>query len=198
MNKMKREKNPVKSRLTHHLACVSLPLLVGLTGLPGLKMGCGEDPGEYNIEKVTLIGILSEQSVPVCTGGQDYGWVDPHLEVGFTRIYPTGQIPGRLINGPVIVTGWKNPGDPPDPPRATGACPPPAQMRDDWLPGVEGFRIRRALPQAVTDLNPMAVETVKPFDGLKLQRKGEELETGLHNELGLMLSGLELQAHYEG
>lgn len=180
------------------LLCASLPLLIGLSGLPGLQIGCGEDPGEYDIEKVSLIGILSEQAVPVCNGSQDYSWVDSHLEVGFIRIDPTTQLPKNLIGQPVLVTGWKNPVDPPQPPQTTGACPPIAQMRSDWVLSRNGFRIKRQVSDGVRETGPMAAESVKPFDGLRLKRQGQELKAELVNTLGIPLQGIELLAHYEG
>ena len=143
-----------------------------------------------------LVGVLTLQHAERCTGTWDSEWVDPHFEVGFTRLVPVngldlGAWEGRLVRvrgvpapPPVVVV------------EHAGECP-GRQARDDWIFAKNGVRLRRTWPQALPPA--FTALEVAPFDGLTVRRDGETLHLRFKNPFpDVTLDSVELMVHYEG
>jgi len=140
-----------------------------------------------------LVGVLSEQGDRRCVPAGDE-WVNTRLEVGFVEL--VGELPGAkaLMGRPVVVSGTPVAAPARAPVEHTASCM-TAQMRSDWVQGPGGMRARRTAPAPISALR---VSAVKPLVALSAELEGEEVVVGLRNTLGVPLTELAIEAHYEG
>ena len=144
----------------------------------------------------TIVGVLTLQHAEQYDGTWESEWVDPHHEVGFTRLIPAAGIDLAPWEGKLVVVRGRAAPLPKIPVASTGECP-ARQARSDWIFGKNGVRLRRDWPQAHPAA--MTVAAVTAFDGLTVRRDGDSLHLGFTNTLpGVPLDSVELVVHYEG
>ena len=152
-------------------------------------------PGAGVAAPTVLVGLLSRQGDLLCDGTPTGKWVNQHHEVGYVGLVAGKQKLDRFESLPVIVTGrplsnFRRPEV-----HHKGACPPPMQMRSDWIQGMSGMRIKRSPGPGFPGFK---VKSIRPWTGLSITRKGEQLVVRLRNEVGVDLRHLGLRVHYEG
>lgn len=164
----------------------------------GLTLGCtrAERPMNSAISPSPerLIGVVTAQATRLCDGSAQGSWVHPRHEIGFVRAL--GAVDLAPFEGrPVVVSGRRELSPEPLPAvEPTGPCPPPMQMRSDWVEGPSGIRVRRQAPP----FEAFHVVAVEPFEGLSAELRGGELHFSLTNTLGVDLQGVSLTLYYEG
>lgn len=156
-------------------------IAVGLAASWGA--GAGAEP-----KPVRVLGFLTEQADKQCVDGR-VEWVNPHPEVGFTRVVGTDVALEALQKRAVIVTG-REAKDAAPPVKYDPECP-MMQMRSDWVEGRDGIRVERV----GRGVAAMHVTSAAPWDGLAAKVKKGALVVTLKEDLGAPVS---VTVHYEG
>jgi hypothetical protein len=147
-------------------------------------------------DATTIVGVLTLQHTERCDGTWESEWVDPHHEVGFTRLIPVEGVDLTAWEGKLVVVRGRAAPLPKSTVASTGECP-PRQARSDWIFAKNGVRLRRDWPQAHPAA--MTAAAVTAFDGLTVRRDGDSLHLRFTNTLpGVPLDSVELVVHYEG
>lgn len=157
-------------------------------------------------ERHALVGVLSEQGHLKCEGGDGtpWGggepvWTDPYPELGFVRLVPPeGLDLASAMGRPVVALGAPADGPPPARPEGCYAM----QMRDDWVYGKSGMRVKRTRAPhvafratAVQVLDTLlAAERIAHGDG----PAGDTVKLRLSNPFDRPLKALRLTLHHEG
>lgn len=147
-------------------------------------------------EAAMLVGVVHAAGTRVCREGQPEAWLDPHMEIGFTRLVSgapiaAGSLP-TIAHGQVLASA---PAAPVAAPADAVPCP-QAQMRSDWVESPDGFRVRRGDGPGIAAFE---VARTEPFEGLRVALAGDELELRLVNTLPRALAGpVTVSVHYEG
>lgn len=170
-------------------ACSLLPVSPSWASAPSPGEARGAAPRPER-----LIGVLTPQAYRRCDGTVASQWVHPHHEIGFVALVHKLKGLARYENLPVIALGapadnWKRPDA-----GHTGPCI-DAQMREDWVEGVHGTRVRRT---GGVGFEAFDVRSVQPWSGLKLTRVGDAVEVTVRNDLDFDLRHLQVRLHYEG
>lgn len=169
-------------------------LSVALLAAPPIEVG----------DRHALVGVVTEQAHLSCegaeqpfAGGQEV-WSDPYHELGFVRLVPGAGVDAASAEGrPVVVLGAPAAG--PTPARPMGCDM--MQMRDDWVYGKSGMRLRRGSPPHVA-FRAEALHVVA--DLLVAERVAgatpteARVQITLRNPLDRPLKGLALTLHHEG
>jgi len=142
-----------------------------------------------------LVGMLSLQGDRQCDGTPTGKWINQHHEVGYVHLIPGKHKLGRFENLPVILTGRPVESFRKPVVRHMGACPPLMQMRSDWTLGMQGMRVQRSPGPGFPAFK---VQSIRPWTGASITRKGDKIIVRLRNELGVDLRHLTLRLHYEG
>lgn len=154
----------------------------------GVLLGAGGVSAET--KAVRALGFLTEQADQRCLEGGKVEWLNPHAEVGFTRVVDSDVPLAPLYGKAVLVTGTAV-----EAPKLvvenTGPCP-MVQMRSDWVEGRDGIRVQRGGGAGVAALHVTAVEE---WDGLAAKVDGKSLVVTLKKDLG---APVDVTVHYEG
>lgn len=185
-----------------------MKLLVALLGLAllGLALLCcsasarraepesAPIPGvEERAPADVLIGVVAESGILLCDGSEQGRWIDLHHEIGFVRAVGGPDL-GALEGRPVVAEGHPILEQEPVVPRHTGPCPPPMQLRADWIEGPRSVRVKRAEPP----FPAFRVQAVRPFEGLEARLVDGTLEVEVRNALRRELEDVRVVVHYEG
>ncbi len=143
-----------------------------------------------------IVGVLTLQHAEQCNGTWDSEWVDPHHEVGFTRLIGKKGLDLTAWEGKLVMVRGRPAPRPVVTVKSTGECP-GRQARSDWIFAKNGVRLRRDWPKGY----PAGFEAheVKAFDGLTARRDGDSLHVRFTNTFpAVTLDSVELVLHYEG
>lgn len=146
------------------------------------------------------IGLLSEQFDQKCSG-YEAEWVNPHAEIGFSRISPASGVDWKsLIGKPVVAVvrpvadGNARPLDLKEGDFAMSCVP--MQMRSDWIPAKDGIRMLRST--GGPRWQGLEFVSVAEFTGLKLRSAGNRVEGTLENSTDFAFEAAVVEFHYEG
>ncbi len=143
---------------------------------------------------VQLAGVLTEQGSKRCTKDMAVEWVDPHLQVGFTRLTADPAGAKALVGKPVVVTGRVDPTFRPPPVRSEGPCPVP-QMRSDMVWSKSGMRMQRGERTGIQYFTP---NKIRVLDEISAEHTAEGLVVTYKNPTDRDMSTVALRVHYEG
>lgn len=152
--------------------------------------------------KTTLVGVLHEGGVRVCSKPYEDLWVDRTWAVGFVPLVHAAGLSETIapLEGAVVkVSGvvsdeptTVHEGDPR--PKTTVDCG-GLQMRSDWELWPKGTRARRGNGPDLAKLRIESVELVRPFHG---EIRDDEVSFSVTNPFEHELQNATLVAHYEG
>lgn len=170
------------------LTRITLCALATLLSVPAASAADGEE--------MMLVGVLTLQHAEQCDGTWESEWVDPHYEVGFTRIVPAKGLDLSAWVGKLVIVRGRAAPMPAVTVKSTGECP-ARQARSDWIFAKNGVRLRRTWPQDLpAAFTPSAVTA---FEGLTVRRDGDSLHLRFTNTLrDVTLDSVEVVVHYEG
>ncbi|MFT7623944.1 MAG: hypothetical protein ACI9WU_003130, partial [Myxococcota bacterium] len=151
-------------------------------------------PKDAHAQTVSLAGLLTQQGQKQCLEKWEVKWVDPHWQVGFTRLTGTAGNLQRLDGKPVLVTGTVDADFTPPLVKHLGECPIP-QMRSDWVESRSGMRIRRTGGSGISRLKQVQV---RELTELKVRLDGDEVVVEFANPIDHMMEKLTIRLHYEG
>jgi len=139
--------------------------------------------------------------------------MDPHYGAGVTRVVPLQEVarPGNTaaagtldrkleesLGKPVLVRGHEDPDFVLEPIKHEGPCL-AAQMRSDWVPAKEGYRMEREeATGAPTISGRFVAESIEPFDGIKVSKAEDKVVVSFTNPFDFALDNVVLSVHYEG
>lgn len=168
-------------------------LSVALLAAPPLSIG----------DRHALVGVVTEQAHLKCVGGDgpfgggDEVWGEPYYELGFVRLVPgAGVDPAAAVGRAVVAVGA--PADGPAPARPTSCHM--MQMRDDWVYGKSGMRVRRGAPPHVAfGAEALHVVELLAADYTRGPTPADDrLHVTLRNPFDRPLTAVALTLHHEG
>lgn len=152
--------------------------------------------------KTTLVGVLHEGGLRVCTEAYEDHWIDRTWAVGFVPLVHAPELNDTIakLEGAVVKVSGVVTDEPATVhgsdarPKMTVPCQ-ELQMRSDWELWPHGTRARRDNGPDLARLRIESIEVVRPFRG---EIRDEEVWFSVTNPFELDLQNVTLVAHYEG
>jgi hypothetical protein len=144
-----------------------------------------------------LVGQVKQQAQRRCLKGFKTEWINPYYAIGFSRLLSSNRFLAMYAGKIIVAYGTPKPLFAPPTVKHGDRCP-PMQMRNDWVAGKHGMRLRRGTPVGAPAPSAFAVTRIERFSGLTVKAVGDKLRVALKNRLRRPLKNVVVVMHYEG